>query len=34
MGREWIELEDTNPYYGVTEDGWEDFAMDNNPYYE
>ena len=34
MGREWIELEDTSPYYGVREDGWEDFVSDNNPHYE
>ena len=34
MGREWMQMEDTSPHYGVGDEGWEDFAQDRNPYYE
>ena len=34
QGRERMQVEDRSPYYGVREEGWEDFATDNNAYYQ
>ena len=34
LGRERTQVEDTSPYYGVRDEGWEDFVTDHNAYYQ